>query len=189
MRETMKMLMVSFLVGILLVAAVLAFYALGATNLVPWLLVLALLIIPVYFTLQEKKQFVVWKDQYSVGVDVLDDDHKKLLNLINKMQTSIQYRTDKKFEKEALDELVAYTKYHFDREEKMMEEANYPDLKAHRQKHRDMIAKLDRFLVDYEARGYKTLEDISLFLRDWLIAHINGTDQKYSETLQRREQH
>ena len=70
-----------------------------------------------------------------------------------------------------------------------MEEANYPDLKAHRQQHRDMINKLDKFLVDYESRGYKTLEDISLFLKDWLIAHINGTDQKYSKTLQQRDQH
>jgi len=174
------MIFLTLITGTLLVAIVLTFIALGAFHPVPWLLVASLLIIPFLMSRSEKRHFVEWKDEYSVGVKSIDDDHRKLLNLINSFQTAVRYRTGESFEKESLDEVIAYTKYHFDREEKMMQEAGYPDIEAHKKIHRAMIAKIEDFLIDYEKRGYEALEDVSLYLNDWLINHINGTDQEYS---------
>ena len=123
MNRNLKMILLIIFIGALLVAIVLTFISLGPVNLVPWLLTGVLGLVPVLFQRSEKKHFAIWKDEYSVGIKSLDDDHRKLLNLINKLQTAVHYQTGDIFEKEALDEVVAYTKYHFEREEKLMEEA------------------------------------------------------------------
>ena len=172
--------------GTLLVAIMLTFTALGVAHPAPWLLVAALIAIPFLLKKSEQKEFAVWKDEYSVGVESLDDDHRKLLNLINNLQTAVHYQTGEIFEKEALDEVVAYTKYHFDREEKMLEEANYPDLEAHKALHAKMIAEVNGFVAEYEKRGHEALEEVAQYLKDWLIGHINGTDQEYSPLLQKK---
>jgi len=183
MSKSTKMLLLVLVAGTLLTAAILTFIALGFGNPIPWLLTAGLIAIPVLINWNEKRHFAVWKDEYSVGIPSLDDDHHKLLNLINKLQTAVHYQTGEEFEKEALDEVVAYTKYHFEREEKMMEEAGYPDLANHKEMHRKMIAKVDEFMQNYEAQGHEALEDVALYLKCWLVKHINGTDQQYSETL------
>lgn len=180
MSRTTKMILLALISGTLLVAIILTFIALGVFHPVPWILVGSLLIIPFLVSLGEKQHYVEWKDEYSVGIKSIDDDHRKLLNLINNFQTAVHYRTDKSFEKESLDEVIAYTKYHFDREENMMREAGYPDIEAHKTIHRAMIAKIESFLVDYDKRGHEALEDVALYLKDWLVNHINGTDQEYS---------
>ncbi len=183
MNRSVKMVLWVLFIGGLLVSAILAFIALGPANPVPWLLSALLLMVPVLISRGEKRHFAVWKDEYSVGVDSLDDDHKKLLNLINNFQTAVHYQTGDSFEKEAFEELVDYTKYHFDREEKMMEQAGYADLDAHKKIHKAMIAKIDELMREYEKRGHEVLEDVAQFLKDWLVNHINGTDQEYSALL------
>ena len=186
MNRSMKMVLLVLLTGALLVAIILTFISLGVFHLVPWLLIIALVLVPVLITRTEKKLFAVWKDEYSVGVRSLDDDHRKLLNLINNFQTAVHYQTGETFEKEALNEVVAYTKYHFEREEKMMQDAGYADLEAHKKIHETMITRIDEFMIEYDKRGHEVLEEIAQFLRDWLVGHINGTDQEYSSLLQEK---
>ena len=183
MNRSFKMILLVLFVGTLLTAIILTFMSLGVLNIVPWLLVAMLIVVPLLFKRSEKKHFAVWKDEYSVGVKSLDDDHRKLLNLINRLQTAVHYQTGDVFEKEALDEVIAYTKYHFEREEKLMEEAGYPDLEAHKKTHQSMINKIDGFVKEYEQKGHEVLEDVANYLKDWLVGHINGTDQEYSPLL------
>lgn len=172
--------------GILLVAIILTFTALGLAHPAPWVLVAALIAIPFLLKRKEQRHFAVWKDSYSVGIKSLDDDHRKLLNLINHLQTAVHYQTGEIFEKEALDEVVAYTKYHFEREEKMLEEAGFKDLEAHKALHAKMIAEVDGFVTEYDKRGHEALEEVAQYLKDWLVGHINGTDQEYGSLLQEK---
>lgn len=183
MSRSVKMVFLVLYIGALAIAIILTFMSLGAFNVFPWLLVAMLVAVPVLFSRSEKKHFAVWKDEYSVGVKSLDDDHRKLLNLINKLQTAVHYQTGDIFEKEALDDVIAYTKYHFEREEKLMEDAGYSDLTAHKEVHQLMITKINGFVKDYEKQGHEVLEDVADYLKDWLINHINGTDQEYTAVL------
>ena len=185
MSKSTKMILLALLVGCLFISIILTFIALGFAHPVPWLLVASLVMIPILLNQKEKANFAVWKDEYSVGVDVLDDDHRKLLNLINKFQTAVQYQTGEVFEKEALAEVIDYTKYHFEREEKMMEEAGYADIETHKKIHRSMIAKIDGFMLEYDKQGHLALQEVSEYLQTWLVEHINGTDQDYSAVLQK----
>lgn len=129
------------------------------------------------------KRFVAWKDELSVGINSIDDDHKKLLTLINNLETAVHYPTGEAFERQALQELVNYTKYHFEREEQMMLDTNYSDYEPHKRQHEEMINKVDEFMKAYEKDRDATIEEMTDFLKAWLLNHIAGTDQLYSPHL------
>lgn len=170
-------------IGVLLVGSVLSFIALGVASLAPWLFILAIAALVILTRYHEKSKRVVWKNDYSVGIEDIDDDHKKLIDLINRFQTAIYYNTGSTFEHRALDELVDYTKYHFSKEEDLLEKHAYPKFAEHKQEHSEMIEKVESYITEHRDDGHKSLAKISVFLRDWLIKHINGTDKQYSQFL------
>lgn len=186
MKKSTKMFFLAILVGTLLVAAILTFVALGISHPVPWILLATVIAIPLISNLSEHSRHVKWKDSYSVGIESIDEDHRKLFNLINQLQTAIHYQTGENFEKQALDDLVDYTRYHFQREEGLMAEHGYPDLVAHKGEHEKMIAKVEQFLIAYQEQGHDALEGVADFLKDWLVHHINGTDKAYSPFLREK---
>ena len=178
------MILTTLLIGALLVGALITFIVLGFAHFVPWLFVLAAIVVVIWAKSREKSHFLEWKDEYSVGIEAIDKDHRKLVNLINQFQTAVLYRTGKEFEQEAFDALVDYTRTHFRSEEDLMEEHGYPDFEAHRKQHRKMIAQVEACMAQYMTKGRDVpLRKAVEFLQDWLINHINGTDQEYSEFL------
>ncbi|HPE80833.1 MAG TPA: bacteriohemerythrin [Gammaproteobacteria bacterium] len=155
----------------------------------PWVSVAmaaVLLAVPLINKWTTSRRFVEWRDDLSVGIGSIDDDHKKLLTLINNLQTAVYYPTGEAFERQALKDLVDYTKYHFEREERMMRENDYADYEPHKRQHEAMIAKVTGFMEAYEKDREGTVEEMTGFLKGWLIQHIAGTDQKYSGHLQSR---
>lgn len=155
----------------------------GIDNPVPWIMIAVLVALPFIHRSLTARRFVSWDDKLSVGIQVIDDDHKKLLTLINNLQSAVYYPTGETFERQALKELVDYTKYHFQREEELMSRHGYPDFDAHKRQHEEMIARVDQFLESYERDREGTVEEMARFLKGWLINHIAGTDQKYSPYL------
>ena len=184
MKKNINALILAAVISLLIVAVGLGFLF-GPANPVPWILIGVLIAIVVAYRWVSSRDRVEWKEAYSVGVDELDDDHKRLIELLNRFQTAYKYHTGEEFERQALNELVDYTKYHFEREEKMMEAADYPDLQAHKEAHRSMIAKVDEFQQEYQQHGHEALEGVARFLSDWLIEHINGTHKKYGPYISR----
>ena len=57
---------------------------------------------------------------------------------------------------------------------------------AHKAQHKQMIKQVERFMDLYNEKGHEALNEISEFLANWLINHINGTDKEYSELLSQR---
>ncbi|MEE9350904.1 MAG: bacteriohemerythrin [Thiotrichaceae bacterium] len=186
MSRSAKMILLALFAGSLIVALTLTFINLGIKHPLPWFIIATLIALSLFSSWNEKHHFVEWKDAYSVGIESLDNDHRKLLNLINLLQTALHYPTGEEFEKQALEQVVAYTKYHFEREEKMLLEAGFADYDAHKRKHDAMINKVDEFMQDYESRGHDALEVVALFLKNWLLKHINGTDKEYTSLLQEK---
>ena len=184
------MIRTTLLIGALIVGAVLTFFVFGLVHIVPWLFVLATLAVVAVSRLREKNKFLEWKDEYSVGIEVIDNDHRKLLNLINQFQTAVLYRTGKEFEEEALNELVDYTRTHFKREEDLMQENGYPGYEPHVAEHKKFIGEVEAIITQYQQGGdRKVLQTAVVFLRDWLINHIMGTDQAYSGFLHSKGVH
>lgn len=158
-------------------------FLMGPTHPLPWIMLIIVIAIPFIHNKMVGSRYLVWKDEYSVGIEEMDNDHKKLLNLINQLQTAVHYYTGKEFEEKALDELVDYTKTHFKKEEKLMEDNSYADLDAHKQQHKEFIDKVSTFLEQYKQNSDITIIDTLEFLKVWLIKHINGTDKEYGKVL------
>jgi len=181
-NQRMCMFGVSVLIMTLIIAAILGLIA-GPGSPLTWLLIAALILIPYIHRKASERNYVEWKDEYSVGLDSIDRQHKKLLNLINQLQTAVDYSTGEEFEREALDELVAYTKTHFSFEEGLMKDNDYPDYEPHKAQHEKMVKHVEDVLSEYEKDHDTAMSNAVEFLKDWLINHINGTDQKYSQFL------
>lgn len=124
--------------------------------------------------------FIDWRDDMSVGVSVLDDDHKILIRLLNDYVDALDndeglFVTDIIFTA-----LGQYIDTHFRREEEIMARAGYADLEAHKAVHARMEAQFaelrDRILLDPSDAAQNRLKD---FLHDWLTDHILKTDMAY----------
>jgi len=186
LTKGISMFIVSVLILGLLVMIVLGFM-LGFGHPLPWVLIAVLVAIPFIHDKIVGRRFVQWDESYSVGIDTIDADHKKLLGMINQLQTAAHYKTDKTMIEDILNDLVDYTKYHFTREEGMMQDADYPDFDAHKKQHEEMIAQVGKFVDEYRVDGTKTIEEVAMYLKTWLINHINGSDQKYAPYLTKKD--
>ncbi len=182
MNKKTKMFGVALLVLTLITAAILGLVA-SPGNPLTWLLIALLILLPFIHRKLSARPYVEWKDEYSVGIESIDLQHKKLIGLINSLQTAVDYSAGADFEREALDELVDYTKTHFSYEEHLMEDNGYPEFTTHRAEHELMIARVEETLREYQRDQDTAMQNAVDYLRDWLINHINGTDKKYSEFL------
>jgi len=182
MNKNIRMFGFALIILTLITAVILGFMA-GPTHPLTWLLVIILVTIPFIHKKLAAKHFVKWKDEYSVGIDSIDQQHKKLLALINQLQTAVDYSTGEEFQREALDELVDYTKTHFTYEEGLMEQNDYPDFEPHKAQHEKMIKKVEEVLSEYEQDQDTAMSNAVVYLKGWLINHINGTDKEYSSFL------
>ncbi len=124
---------------------------------------------------------VVWTSKYSVGCDYIDEQHKKLIQIINELYSNFMERSSRDKMQKILDELVDYTVYHFNAEEKMLEEHGAGPSEEHKKQHQDFVNKIKVFQKRYELGDNVLGLDIMNFLKDWLLNHILGTDMKYSK--------
>jgi hemerythrin len=185
MNKTLETILISIIMLLLIVATALSFM-LGLSHPLPWVFMALLITAIVLAKKITAKRFLTWQDSYSVGVGVLDDDHKRLINLINQLQTAALYDTSDEYEKEAFDTLIDYTKTHFQREEELLEKHDFPALEAHKQQHQAMIDEVGNLVSEYQQNADVTIEKTIIYLKEWLIRHINGTDKEYGGFLNER---
>ena len=126
---------------------------------------------------------ITWENKFSVNINEIDEQHKVLIGMINQLhQAMIDGEANKSIE-DIITGLSNYTKYHFDAEEKLFENSDYPDTASHKQTHIDFIRKISIFKTDFEKKEALLTVDILQFLSSWLKEHILGTDMDYSSFL------
>ena len=135
----------------------------------------------------EPNDSIKWTIEMSVGIDVIDNDHKKLLNLINELVFIIQANAPSKEAaiESVISELIDYTIYHFDREEKLMEVCGYPEIERHKRVHETLKQQVQTYMDRYKQKP-QTLEPdaIRIFLNLWLVDHIMTMDKDYESWMQ-----
>ena len=131
--------------------------------------------------------FIVWTSQLSVDVKILDNDHKRLVILINDLHDALMAGRDSKALEGIFDELVANARIHFAHEEKLLAAAGYGDVAAHKQEHEQKILQLlsmqSRFKSARESAAYLEVLDQ---LKNWLLEHTESTDKEFVEHLKTR---
>lgn len=126
--------------------------------------------------------FVTWSSEFETGIPFIDADHKLLVNLINQAHTCIKQQEETSVLSSVFTALFDYTEYHFSREEKMMELADYEGVTGHKKAHRylaQQVADLER--IFRTELGQVNARDVRNFLNSWLLEHIKDHDFRYLE--------
>ncbi len=117
-----------------------------------------------------------WREQFSVGNDLIDSDHRFLIEIINKAEACL--KTGKRQALTAvLDELARYGQTHFEREELVAKAVGYPEADRLHESHARLVGALDEFKGELGAVWTEeSVAYFTVFLRDWLINHVIKED-------------
>jgi hemerythrin len=120
----------------------------------------------------------------SVGVKALDEDHKRMVGMLNELHDGIMLGQAKEALGRVLDGLVNYTQTHFAREEQLFSQADYPGALAHKTEHNELTKRVMDLQMRYKngAQLALTLETVN-FLKSWLLNHIQISDKRYGPHL------
>ena len=125
----------------------------------------------------ENTAFFDWNDELSVGNPFIDDDHKKLIKMINSFHKAIQEGRENDVIGKVLNNLVIYTNEHFKREENEMLRIKYAMFEDHRMKHQQLLKQVEDLQDDLNNKKLTLTTKVSGFLKDWLYIHILQTDK------------
>ncbi len=117
---------------------------------------------------------MIWKDEYSVGNDRLDAQHRKLMETVNALDGDAGLGG-------ILDSLREYADTHFRDEERLLAAAEYPDLDRHHSHHKAFRAWLDNIVAAHRSGGDTAVSrrDVHAYLRVWLANHMRVYDQAF----------
>ena len=124
--------------------------------------------------------FIAWKSEYSVGNDEMDDQHQKLIAMINELHEAMTQGKGSKMVADIVIRMVDYSKVHFEAEEKLMKKHNYSGLADHITEHQAFIAKAHEYELQIKNGSFNVSISIATFLKDWLTNHILKMDKAYS---------
>jgi hemerythrin-like metal-binding protein len=132
---------------------------------------------------------ITWDDSFSVNIAEIDEQHKKLVSMVNELNEAMKQGKGNEVIGEILDGLVEYTVTHFATEENLFDTYGYPQTLIHKKIHSDFVAKVSDFKGQFDKGAIMLSMDVMNFLSDWLVAHIKGEDQKYSGFLNEKGLH
>jgi hemerythrin len=125
--------------------------------------------------------FFDWKEEYSVGIKAADDQHKKIIELMNDLFESIRDAREDLVIREILDELVRYSGYHFTLESGLFEKYRYPGAGEHRKEHEHFIDKVNSLMIGNQMNKACVPIETMNYLKKWFAEHIQKTDREYKE--------
>ncbi len=125
----------------------------------------------------------MWSDDLSVGSTFIDDDHKKLITMVNNFHDAMEQGKANDVIGKVLNNLVVYTKAHFKREEDEMQRIKYPRFLTHKQEHDKLIDQVAELQSSFSSGKAMLTITVSKFLRDWLFTHIKQTDKLLAAAL------
>ncbi len=128
---------------------------------------------------------IEWNDSLTIGVELIDEQHKSLVQRLNDTSAAIEERQGEREIMKTLGFLIEYTDFHFSAEEKHMEATGYPGLEHQRVAHGRFKGTLKDLQEDLHEEGAtKALaHSINTFLANWLVNHIKGVDLEFGAFL------
>ncbi len=133
---------------------------------------------------------IEWTRDIELGVDRIDNQHKELIALINKVFDACSLGEGKQTVGDALNFAVSYTLVHFKSEEDLMRERNYPEYVNHKPLHEEFIRDISALKSEFDKAGptISIVLKLNRLLVDWLIKHIKTEDRKIANFLKSRGQ-
>src|ERR1044072_3904131 len=130
---------------------------------------------------------VEWNNSFSVQNADMDMQHQQLFGLLNQLHDAMGHGKGREILPVIFEELIQYTKNHFASEELLMQKHNYPGLVMHKGQHEDLIVQVSSLQKQFLAGDFSASMQTRDFLKQWLIEHIQRSDQKYGVFLMQKE--
>lgn len=129
---------------------------------------------------EKKAVFMEWKPELSLGIPSIDAQHHKLVDMINELYDGFMSgRVDDSIGV-VFTGLAEYAATHFAHEETVFAQTKYADTFAHKKEHDAFVSRVLSLKAKFDAGDRSILtQDLMLFLKNWLVKHIMGTDKKY----------
>lgn len=129
---------------------------------------------------------IEWGDALLTHIADIDEEHKKLIDIMNKLHEAFHSKESAGVEKESLVGLIEYTDYHFSNEVNLMKKYDYPDMEQHIELHKEFTGKLKDLCNKHLVEKVEVIHEIILFLTSWFFNHIMEVDKKMSVFLREK---
>lgn len=129
-------------------------------------------------------KFINWNESYSVGNTEMDNQHKKLIDIINKLFDSFREGNAESISSEILDEMIEYANFHLNSEEKLLYKYDYPEKEEHEKKHDEFRKKITELKKMISGNSENTHYELLDYLKKWWTNHILVVDMKYSKFIE-----
>ena len=141
-----------------------------------------LYLVPLSFK-PKRTDLVEWKHTLDTGVPEIDKDHRTLFAMLNIVHNAIYYPEEMGIQKNIFRDMFQFAKEHFDREERLMEQSNYPKSEGHRAQHLVFLGQAEKFSGLMDEKSHTLLLDLSIFVKNWFSFHISKWDQEMGHHL------
>ena len=128
--------------------------------------------------------FFQWSPDCNVGINAIDDQHRVLVNTLNRLCVAVSKHEGDKVITGVFDALISYTRIHFTLEERLMRHAKHEYLDAHIKEHKKLVEQLNQLYKKHLLEDDPIYYDLMEFLKSWLIEHIQGMDKQFGVYLQ-----
>jgi hemerythrin len=135
-----------------------------------------------WFFSYNKVMAVPWSEKYSVGIAVIDEQHKQFVFIMDKLSKAIEQVKPKEVLSQIFNDLDNYVSFHFGTEEKYFIEFKYAGTAEHVEAHRNFQSRLTEIKEKYGRDELRLSLELIAFLADWLEKHVQDMDRKYIET-------
>jgi hemerythrin len=134
-----------------------------------------------------EEAFIVWDERYIIGIPVVDEQHKALLDLTNELYEACRKGDEAAREqfKDTIRRTVDYVKFHFSNEEKILERVKYPKASEQKQQHECFVRKILEEVHNFQTGKTFVPNQFVRFLRDWILEHIAVSDREYADYIHR----
>ncbi len=129
------------------------------------------------------RKLMQWSEQLSVGIQEIDEQHKVLIDLLNKLHNAILHHHGADTCGQIMDELCEYTKIHFSVEESILRILDYPSYENHKEHHEKLLSQVRELRHKMETEDHSISFELLHFLKKWLTIHIMEEDTAYTEHL------
>lgn len=122
-----------------------------------------------------------WSDNYSVGVQSIDSQHKEILVILNRLLEALKLGKANNVVTQIILDLEQYAYMHFQKEEFFFQRFNYSGSAEHIDEHLKFREKIKAIKADLISGKTGFTIDLMIFLKDWVEHHILVMDKAYSD--------
>lgn len=119
-----------------------------------------------------------WKDEYSVGIASMDDEHREMIDLINDVYAKLGDSPDAATIESCLEEIFSTISLHFALEERIMRDSGYDEYEDHKEDHEELLDEIRDLMDGFEANPKEGARALRLRLSDWFGKHFSSFDAR-----------